>query len=219
MRTKRITSRTSNIFAFFAGLLMLSTFGAFAESYEKQCELTFKSYVSPSISGCVFSANQSGNLSFKLSGRSVDANRCFASSGLTKQEVDQLIGMIRDENFAGEKGTLFIQDKNGMLGGRLISNSFPEEGLILPQTRKSFDGSAELILDIGLVVNLDVKKIANIELNGDFGSIKLSGPCTKFTNETSASSHSLSKAKKECASLGFQAGTEKFGDCVMKLLP
>ena len=58
-----------------------------------------------------------------------------------------------------------------MLSGRLISNSFPEEGLVLPQTRKSFDGSVELILDIGLVVHLDVKRIANVELNGDFGSI------------------------------------------------
>ena len=219
MFTKRISSRTSNFFAFLTPLLMLSASGAVADSYEKQCELTFKSYVSPSISGCVFSANQSGNLSFKLSGKSVDANRCFASSGLTKQEVDQLIGMIRDDNFVGEKGTLFIQDQNGMLSGRLISNSFPEEGLVLPQTRKSFDGSVELILDIGVVVNLDVKRIANIELNGDFGSITLSGPCTKFTNEISASRHSLSKAKKECASLGFQTGTEKFGDCVMKLMP
>ena len=219
MCTKRFSSHTSNIFAFLMPLLIFSAFDALAESYEKQCELTFKSYVSPSISGCVFSANQSGNLSFKLSGRNVDANRCFASSGLTKQEIDQLTGMIRGENFAGEKGTLFIQDQNGMLSGRLISNSFPEEGLILPQTRKSFDGSVELILDIGLVVNLDVKRIANIELNGDFGSIKLSGPCTKFTNKTSASSHSLSEAKKECASLGFQTGTEKFGDCVMKLMP
>ena len=219
MRTTRITFLTNNIFALLAPLLMLSAFSAVADSYEKQCELTFKSYVSPSISGCVFSANQSGNLSFKLSGKSVDANRCFTSSGFTKQEVDQLIAMVRGENFVGEKGTLFIQDQNGMLSGRLISNSFPKKGLVLPQTRKSFDGSVELILDIGVVVNLDVKRIANIALNGDFGSIKLSGPCTKSTNETSASSQSLSDAKKECASLGFQTGTEKFGDCVMKLLP
>ena len=32
-------------------------------------------------------------------------------------------------------------------------------------------------------------------------------------------SSGLSDAKKECASLGFQTGTEKFGDCVMKLMP
>ena len=90
MSNKRNLFRSDNIFAFLAPLLMLGAFGALADSYEKQCELTFKSYVSPSISGCVFSANQSGNLSFKLSGRSVDANRCFLSSGLAKQEVDQI---------------------------------------------------------------------------------------------------------------------------------
>ena len=74
----------------------------------------------------------------------------------------------------------------------------------------------ELILDIGLVVNLDVKKTANIELNGDFGSIKLSGPCTKPPTKHQPQAIHY-PAKKECASLGFKLEQEKFGDCVMKL--
>ena len=30
---------------------------------------------------------------------------------------------------------------------------------------------------------------------------------------------SLSEAKQECGALGYKSGTEKFADCVMKLLP
>ena len=45
-------------------------------------------------------------------------------------------------------------------------------------------------------------------------AFKRNGP----SNISSGESMSLSKAKAECTSLGFNAGTEKHGDCVMKLL-
>ena len=38
------------------------------------------------------------------------------------------------------------------------------------------------------------------------------------TDSSTSESMSLDKAKAECASLGFTAGTEKHGDCVMKLM-
>ena len=45
------------------------------------------------------------------------------------------------------------------------------------------------------------------------------GIASKPSNGMGNGSLNLNEAKKECASLGFQTGTEKFGDCVMKLLP
>ena len=39
-----------------------------------------------------------------------------------------------------------------------------------------------------------------------------------ITNNSTSESMSLGKAKAECTSLGFSAGTEKHGDCVMKLM-
>ena len=46
---------------------------------------------------------------------------------------------------------------------------------------------------------------------------QITGQKTSTDNSTSESM-SLDKAKAECASLGFTAGTEKHGDCVMKLM-
>ena len=48
--------------------------------------------------------------------------------------------------------------------------------------------------------------------NGDFLYAK------KISPTVTARKSSLEKAKEQCAEIGFKKGTEKFGDCVMKLL-
>ena len=48
--------------------------------------------------------------------------------------------------------------------------------------------------------------------NGKFLSAK------KLSPTVTAKKSPLEKAKAQCAKIGFKKGTEKFGDCVMKLL-
>ena len=75
---------------------------AFA-SYDKKCDVSFQSYVSPSIAGCVFSAKKSGELSFKFSGRNVTPKKCFTATGMADEQINQFIEMVKGENFVGEK--------------------------------------------------------------------------------------------------------------------
>ena len=193
---------------------------AFA-SYDKQCDIFFQSYVSPSIAGCIFSAKKSGELSFKLLGRSVTPKKCFSAAG-SNEQINQFMGMIKGENFVGEKGLLLVKEQGDFISGKMTTNSFPNEGMEFPQIKKDFGGTAKATLDTGISIKLTVKNSAELALAGDFGTIRLSGPCKKYnassTSSSSTSTSKLDKAKSTCTDLGFSAGTEKHGECVLKLL-
>jgi hypothetical protein len=213
------TLTTKYVFICLASLPSL----AFA-SYDRQCNISFQSYVSPSIAGCIFSAKKSGELSFKLSGRSVTPNKCLSAAGMGNEQINQLMEMTKGENFVGEKGLLLIKEQGEFISGKMTTNSFPNEGMEFPQIKKDFSGTAKATLDTGISIKLTVRKSAELALAGDFGTIKLSGPCKKydassafFSNSTSSTSK-LDKAKSTCTELGFTAGTEKHGQCVLKLM-
>ena len=191
-------------------------------NYDKQCDVSFQSYVSPSIAGCVFSAKKSGDLSFKLSGRNVTPKKCFSAAGMADEQINQFVEMVKGGNFVGEKGVLLIKEQGDLISGKMTTNSFPNEGMDFPPLKKDVGGTAKATLDTGISIKIKVKKSAELTLVGDFGTIRLSGPCKKYNAPsmptTSASSSKLDKAKSTCTELGFTLGTEKHGDCVLKMM-
>ena len=188
-------------------------------NYDKQCNISFQSYVSPSIAGCVFSAKKSGDLSFKLSGRNVSAKKCFGAAGMADEQINQFMEMVKGENFVGEKGVLLIKEQGDLISGKMTTNSFPNEGMDFPPLKKDFGGTAKATLDTGVSIKLKVKESAELTLAGDFGTMRLGGPCKKYNASfTSTSTSKLDKAKSTCTDLGFTAGTEKHGECVLKVM-
>ena len=193
---------------------------AFA-NYDKKCDVSFQSYVSPTIAGCVFSAKKSGELSFKLSERNVTPKKCFTAAGITDEQINQFIEMVKGEKFVGEKGALFIKEQGDLISGKMTSNSFPDEGMEFPPLKKHFGGTAKATLDSGISIELKVNKSAELTLAGDFGTMRLIGPCKRYyvsSNDTTAGASKLGKAKITCTELGFTLGTEKHGECVLKMM-
>jgi hypothetical protein len=202
--------------------VFLIGFPSFAlANYDKQCDISFQSYVSPSIAGCVFSAKKSGDLSFKLSGRNVTPKKCFSAAGMADEQINQFMEMVKGENFVGEKGVLLIKEQSDLISGKITTNSFPNDGMDFPPLKKDFGGTAKATLDTGISIKLKVKKSAELTLAGDFGTMRLSGPCRKHnatSTPTTTSSSKLDKAKSTCTELGFTLGTEKHGECVLKMM-
>ena len=200
--------------------VFLIGFPSFAlANYDKQCDVSFQSYVSPSIAGCVFSAKKSGDLSFKLSGRNVTPKKCFSAAGMADEQINQFMEMVKGENFVGEKGVLLIKEQGDLISGKMTTNSFPDEGMDFPPLKKDFGGTAKAMLDTGVSIKLKVKESAELTLAGDFGTMRLGGPCKKYNASfTSTSTSKLDKAKSTCTDLGFTAGTEKHGECVLKVM-
>ena len=130
--------------------------------------------------------------------------------------------MVKGENFVGEKGVLLIKEQGDLISGKMTTNSFPDEGMDFPPLKKDFGGTAKATLDTGVSIKLKVKESAELTLAGDFGTIRLGGPCKKYNAPsmptTSASSSKLDIAKSTCTELGFTLGTEKHGDCVLKMM-
>jgi len=201
--------------------VFLIGFPSFAlANYDKQCDVSFQSYVSPSIAGCVFSAKKSGDLSFKLSGRNVTPKKCFSAAGMADEQINQFMEMVK--NFVGEKGVLLIKEQGDLISGKMTTNSFPDEGMDFPPLKKDFGGTAKATLDTGVSIKLKVKESAELTLAGDFGTMRLIGPCKKYnassTSTTTSSPSKIDKAKATCTDLGFTAGTEKHGECVLKVM-
>ena len=190
-------------------------------NYDKQCDVSFQSYVSPSIMGCVISARKSGDLSFKLSGKNVTAKKCFSAFGMTDEQFNEFLEMLKLEDFVEEKGVLLIKEQGDLISGRMTVNSFSNEGIDFPPLKKDFGGTVKATLDTGISIKLKVKKSAELTLAGDFGTMRLSGPCKKYNASSTGAARStskLDKAKSICTELGFTLGTEKHGDCVLKMM-
>ena len=131
--------------------------------------------------------------------------------------------MVKGENFVGEKGVLLVKEQGDLISGKMTTNSFPNEGMDFPPLKKDFGGTAKATLDTGISIKLKVKKSAELTLAGDFGTMRLSGPCRKYnassaSTPTTTSSSKLDKAKSTCAEIGFTAGTEDYGKCVLKMM-
>ncbi len=151
------------------------------------------------------------------------ARKCFGAAGMTDEQIKQFMEMVKGENFVGEKGVLLIREQDDFISGKITTNSFPNEGMEFPQLKKDFGGTAKAMLDTGVSIKLKVKKSAELSLAGDFGTIRLSGPCKKYNasftpSSNPSSSSKLDKAKATCTELGFTAGTEKYGNCVLKMM-
>lgn len=206
------------LYGLVVGLLVVASTSHASTKYNHKCDLTFHSYVSPSIAGCVMSATKSG-ISFQLSGRLVSAEKCFKPAGMVSGQVSMLLELVRGEEIMREKATLFYSDDNGFLTAKLISNAFPEDGLVIGRTKRKSDGKATVIVDNGIIFTIKVKNPITVTLNGDFGLTQLKGRCNGPLVSSKETISPLDNAKAVCTDLGFRLGTEKFGDCVMKLMP
>ena len=114
-----------------------------------------------------------------------------------------------------------IKEQGDLISGRMTVNSFSSEGIDFPPLKKDFSGTVKATLDTGISIKLKVKKSAELTLAGDFGIMRLSGPCKKYdasSKGTVATTSKLDKAKSTCTELGFTLGTEKHGDCVLKMM-
>ena len=205
------------LYGLAVGLLVIANTSHASTKYNHKCDLTFHSYVSPSIAGCVMSAAKSG-ISFQLSGRSVSAEKCFKPAGMDSGQVSMLLDMVRGEEVMREKATLFYSDDNGFLTAKLISNSFPEDGLVIGRTKR-VNGKATVVLNTGITLTIKIENPITVTLNGDFGLTQLKGRCNGPLVSSKETISPLDNAKAVCVDLGFRRGTEKFGDCVMKLMP
>ena len=206
------------LYCLVVGLLVVANTSHASTKYNHKCDLTFHSYVSPSIAGCVMSATKSG-FSFVLSGRLVSAEKCFKPAGMDSGQVSMLLELVRGEEIMREKATLYYSDDNGFLTAKLISNAFPKDGLVIGRTKKGSNGKATVVLDTGIILTIKVENPITVSLNGDFGLNQLKGRCNSPLVSSKQKISPLDNAKAVCADLGFRLGTEKFGDCVMKLMP
>ena len=138
---------------------------------------------------------------------------------MADEQINQFMEMVKGENFVGEKGVLLIKEQDDLISGKMMTNSFPNEGMDFPPLKKDFGGTAKATLDTGVSIKLKVKESAELTLAGDFGTMRLGGPCKKYNASfTSTSTSKLDKAKSTCTDLGFTAGTEKHGECVLKVM-
>ena len=140
---------------------------------------------------------------------------------MADEQINQFMEMVKGENFVGEKGVLLIKEQGDLISGKMTTNSFPNEGMDFPPLKKDFGGTAKATLDTGISIKLKVKKSAELTLAGDFGTLRLSGPCRKYnasSTPTTTTTSKLDKAKSTCTELGFTLGTEKHGDCVLKMM-
>ena len=85
------------------------------------------------------------------------------------------------------------------------------------------DANGQLVWDEGKAFESTVAMLKKAQI--DCGVVETtdtvitsSTPSSSSNNTSSDASMSLSTAKAECTSLGFSAGTEKYGDCVMRLM-
>ena len=188
--------------------------------YDKQCKISFQSYFSPSISGFSLSMNKSGQFSFKKSGRVVKKQK-FVNEFNSEEEFDQFIELFTPVRIM--KVTLVIREQGNFLRGKMTLDSSINDNFDFPplefQKIKN-DFREEAALDNGLLMKLKVTKTATLSLAGDFGQINFSGPCKKYSTSSSVElpSSNLDKLKSTCTELGFKFGTEKHGDCVLKLM-
>jgi hypothetical protein len=184
-----------------------------------KCKTLLQKYTSPSINGCVFSMNASGSISFRRNGRTGSIEVCDPNA--TERDVKELT-----KNFEGflKPATLLITNhENGYSGKITLQWADTPIETELPFMEKDFSGTAKAVMDTGISIRLKVKEKAELDLSGDFGTMRLSGPCKKynasFTPSSNPSSTSkLDKAKATCTELGFTAGTEKHGNCVLKMM-
>ena len=120
-----------------------------------------------------------------------------------------LMDMVIKNEFYTGNAYLLIKEKNGFVSGQLDG---PVGKIMFPPMRKDSSGVAMTKLDEsnGIAIKLTLGDLAKLSLTGDFGVFKYRGRCSSTTK--------IDKAKSMCADIGFTAGTEKFGECVLKMM-
>lgn len=190
--------------------------------YDKQCDVAFQSYFSPTVSGLSFSINKTGQFSFEKSGRAITKQKFLREIGNSGEEFDRSIRDLKDTKLI--KLALLIKQQGDFVSGKMtlaspIDNELDDSRSIeFPKIKN--DHKDTLVLDSGLSIRIKVGKSVRLTISGDFGQQNFSGPCKKYntSSSTEMSSSNLDKLKSTCTELGFKSGTEKHGDCVLKLM-
>jgi len=189
-------------FSIFIAILCLGQAPAFAKM---ECTLNFENYKSPSIAGCVFNVDARGEL--KL------GNKCRNNSAISSQQIEQFKEQMLSGIIAIGEGRLILEEDNNTLSGKLNEQT-------IPRMKKGLNNKYTASLDSGINIELVLKKeLLDVGLTGDFGLAEFAGICkVQKTTKPSTSSSKLDKAKSTCTELGFTLGTEKHGECVLKMM-
>ena len=162
---------------------ILVSFSAFAK-FNKKCNLKNRSYISPSLGGCIFQTNSSGKIVFKINNKIVNIDKCL-SLFLKGKELDdfknKIFDMEKDFNVTNKKvPILYVSEKNGGYLGKLTNETLGIGSFAIPFMKKGFSGNAKISLDNGLNIYLKIKENAKLSLVGSFGKITMTGPCEKI---------------------------------------
>jgi len=189
-------------FSIFIAILFSGQAPAFAQM---ECALNFENFKSPSIAGCVFNVDAKGKL--KL------GSNCKNNSAIPVQQIEQFKEQLLPEIIAIGEGTLLLEKENDTFSGKLNEQ-------IIPKMKKGFNNKYTASLDSGVNIKLIIKEeLLDVRLTGDFGLVDFAGICkAQKTSSSTTSSSKLDKAKTTCTELGFTLGTEKHGECVLKVM-
>ena len=205
------------------GLSCLISLSAFA--FDKSCALNFSGYSSPSIAGCVMRMTRSSGVSFTRNGQKTSLDGCFKNTGLSPDLIEAMKSELQKDELRGEILNLNLKVYENGYSGEFKSNVSWTQPISFPLIKRDWGGTAKAYLDNGVEISITLKTGVQLILRGDFGTIRYSGTCKKYAakkNKTLESSISspikIDKAKSTCTELGFTAGTEKHGECVLKLM-
>ena len=192
-----------------------------AGSLPQQCSLEFERFRSPQLSSCSFTISKNGNAQYIVNNRKSNLNECLRKSGLDLSAAarDNLIGSIEQIKGGGltkEKFNLNLQKIDGQLTARVSSQISFSEPLEFSLEDNGVEYSSTMATATGIVMSLKLDPVL-LELQGDFGTLDFSGICNAESISTGTNMN-IDKAKSTCTELGFQSGTEKHGECVLKLM-
>ena len=209
---------------FLVGLLYLFSSSAFA--FDESCALNFSGYSSPSIAGCVMRMSKSKGVSFTRNGQKTSLGDCFKDTGLSPDVIEAMRSELNKDELRDEILNLNLKVHENGYSGEFASDVSWTQPISFPFIKRDWGGTAKAYLDNGIEISITLKSGAQLILRGDFGTIRYSGTCKKYAAKknkalkptTTTSTSKLDKAKSTCTDIGFTAGTEKFGECVLKMM-
>lgn len=113
------------------------------------------------------------------------------------------------EGFYEEKGSYYIYPPHKV-------TLFESGSMSVSMAQKA---GYEKITDVRYTCDMTSLEVKRLLANLSGSASDSNSTSQQQIENKSTGAMSLSKAKQECGALGYKSGTEKFADCVMKLLP
>lgn len=201
-------------------MLVLGSIHAHAKQYDNSCDFTFEKGVYSITQSCRFNFYE-GETMLTYGDEPIDDtavctyNRDIGPMGY--EEADQVVAEVYPK--------IFNKDNNPRVSGKLNFND-GNDGIdaYISLTTDGVEEGGEIFLEeysgnyfaIGAMsINLSTPPVMKFDVDDDI-VLHMNGNCSGPYFETP--DDPINKHINTCTSLGFTKGTEKHGDCVMKLL-